>query len=57
MNTAILGMFRYLLNMILAGVDHTFRCFGRRLVHTVTLIAIIASIFVIVLLIYTGNLI
>ncbi|EFO18874.2 hypothetical protein LOAG_09617 [Loa loa] len=50
MNTSVLGAFRYLLNIVLATVDHAFTSVGRKFVHTVSIIIFIVIIaFVVVL--------
>ncbi|CAG9530368.1 unnamed protein product [Cercopithifilaria johnstoni] len=51
MNTSILGVFRYTLNIILATVDHAFIFVGRKFVHTMSIIIFILSIAFIVILI------
>uniref|UniRef100_A0A914ZPW5 Major facilitator superfamily (MFS) profile domain-containing protein n=1 Tax=Parascaris univalens TaxID=6257 RepID=A0A914ZPW5_PARUN len=43
-NAAILGLFRYALNMLIAVADHFFKCIGRKVIHTFALLGIIISI-------------
>uniref|UniRef100_A0A0R3S0M7 MFS domain-containing protein n=1 Tax=Elaeophora elaphi TaxID=1147741 RepID=A0A0R3S0M7_9BILA len=53
MNTWILGAFRYILNIMLATVDHAFTSVGRKFVHTMSIIIFILSMAFIVVLIKT----
>ncbi|KAL4003457.1 Sugar transporter family protein [Acanthocheilonema viteae] len=53
MNTSILGAFRYILNIMLATVDHAFTFVGRKFIHTMSIIIFILSIALIVVLIKT----
>ncbi|VDM13411.1 unnamed protein product [Wuchereria bancrofti] len=55
MNTSILGTFRYILNIILATIDHAFTSVGRKFVHTISIIIFILSIAFIVVLIKTDH--
>ncbi|KAM3722730.1 Uncharacterized protein ACO02O_06041 [Dirofilaria immitis] len=53
MNTSILGTFRYILNIMLATIDHAFTFVGRKFVHTISIIIFVLSIAFIVVLIKT----
>ncbi|KAK6102703.1 Sugar transporter family protein [Brugia pahangi] len=55
MNTSILGAFRYILNILLATVDHAFTSVGRKFVHTISIIIYILCIAFIVVLIKTDH--
>ncbi|VDK85767.1 unnamed protein product [Litomosoides sigmodontis] len=55
MNTSILGAFRYILNIMLATVDHAFTSVGRKFVHTMSIIIFIISIAFVLVLIRTDH--
>lgn len=55
-NAAMLGLFRYALNMLIAVADHFFKCIGRKVIHTFALLGIIIGMTFILFVNYFGRL-